>query len=44
MQPIAKGWGAQKARTAEDDAALVPSWRMFFYAPDGVLEGVLLGE
>ena len=29
---------------AEEDAILVPSWRMSFYAPDGVIEGVLLGE
>ncbi|HKU10214.1 MAG TPA: hypothetical protein VJQ61_03170 [Sinomonas sp.] len=32
------------ASTAEDDAVLVPSWHMSFYAPDGVVEGVLLGE
>lgn len=29
---------------AEEDAIVDPSWRMSFYALDGVIEGVLLGE
>jgi len=30
--------------TVAEDVVLVPAWRVSFYAPDGVVAGLLLGE